>query len=269
MTRQSIDPFAAFYRTRPLPCPYLDGRLESRIFTHLTADGAHIQYEALTAAGFRRSHDMAYRPACPACDACVPVRVVVQEFAPSRSLRRVIKVNADLAEHDRPARATGEQYRLFARYLASRHGGGEMADMEFAEYRAMVEDSPVETGILEYCDPLGRLVGASLWDRLGDGLSAVYSFFDPAQERRGLGNFMVLRLIERAREAGLAHLYLGYWIAESLKMSYKARFRPVEALGPEGWRLAAPRGLIRGRAAVGPGACAPPGVPLRAAAPPR
>ncbi len=235
MTRQSVGPFAAFYQTGPLPCPYLKGRFESRIFTHLTRAGAQVEYDALAMAGFRRSHNMAYRQACPGCDACVPVRIVAGEFVPSRSHRRVLQANADLAERARPGEATVEQYGLFARYVKSRHGEGDMAAMDLADYRAMVEESPVETGMLEYRERSGRLVAATLWDRLGHGLSAVYSFFDPDQPRRGLGNFMVLRLIARARDAGLAYVYLGYWIAESPKMSYKARFRPIEALQPEGW----------------------------------
>lgn len=236
MTGQSIEPFAAFYRTRPLPCPYLEGRFESRIFTHLAGAGVRVDYDALSLAGFRRSHNLAYRQACPGCDACVPVRIVAGEFAPGRSQRRVLQRNADLSECARAAEATQEQYALFARYVTSRHGEGDMAGMGFADYRAMVEESPLETGMLEYREASGRLVAASLWDALGDGFSAVYSFFDPDQPRRGVGNFMVLRLIARAREAGLAHVYLGYWIAESPKMAYKTRFRPIEALGPEGWR---------------------------------
>lgn len=235
MTRATIDPFGAFYRTRPLPCPYLAGRVESRVFTILTAEGSGIQYDALAQAGFRRSHAMAYRPACPSCNACVPVRVVAAAFVPSRSQRRIERLNADLAERARPARATREQQRLFSRYVRLRHGEGEMAFMDFDDYRAMVEESPVETGVFEYRGPDGRLVAACLWDRLDDGLSAVYSFFDPDQARRGLGNLMVLRLIARARDAGLRHVYLGYWIPESRKMAYKARFRPLEGLGPEGW----------------------------------
>ncbi|HLF58798.1 MAG TPA: arginyltransferase [Alphaproteobacteria bacterium] len=237
MTRESLDAFGAFYRTRPHPCPYLDGQQESRIFTGLTPEGADIQYQALTRAGFRRSHRMAYRPACPSCNACVPVRVLAQDFAPSRSQRRVLKRNADLSERELPPRDSDEQYRLFSRYLASRHGEGPMAQMTPEDYRAMVEETPVGTDILEYRDAAGKLVGACLADRLSDGYSAVYSFSDPDEAKRGLGNFMILRLIERARARGLAFVYLGYWIAESPKMSYKDRFHPIEALGAEGWRL--------------------------------
>lgn len=237
MTRESFDSFGAFYRTRPHACPYLDGQQESRIFTGLTAEGADIQYQALTRAGFRRSHRMAYRPACPTCNACVPVRVLAQEFAASRSQKRAMRRNADLSETECAARATEEQYRLFVRYLGSRHAGGPMARMAPEDYRAMVEETPVDTRILEYRDAAGGLVAACLWDRLNDGYSAVYSFNDPDEAKRSLGNYVILRLIERARERRLAFVYLGYWIAQSNKMSYKDRFRPIEALGPEGWQI--------------------------------
>ena len=237
MTRESPDSFGAFYRTRPHACPYLDGQQESRIFTGLTAEGAGIQYEALTRAGFRRSHAMAYRPACPSCNACVPVRVLARDFVPGRWQRRNLARNADLRERARPARSTSEQYRLFARYLDARHSGGPMADMSAEDYKAMVEETPVETQILEYRDESGKLLAACLTDVLHDGYSAVYSFCEPGEDKRGLGNFMILRLIARAQERGLAFVYLGYWIAESPKMSYKDRFRPIEALGADGWGL--------------------------------
>ncbi len=179
---------------------------------------------------------MAYRPACPSCNACVPVRVLAQEFAPSRSQSRVVRRNRDLNETECPPRATEEQYKLFARYLGSRHADGPMARMAPEDYRAMVEETPVDTRILEYRDPSGALLAACLCDRLIDGYSAVYSFADPAEGKRGLGNFAILRLVERARERRLAYVYLGYWIAQSHKMAYKDRFRPIEALGPDGWQ---------------------------------
>lgn len=237
MTRESLDAFGAFYRTRPHTCPYLDGEMESRIFTELTADGADIQYQALTRAGFRRSHRMAYRPVCPNCNACVPVRVLAQKFKPSRSQIRVLRRNRDLIETRCAPRATDEQYRLFSRYLNVRHSDGPMARMTAADFRAMVDETPVETEILEYRDSAGKLLAACLSDRLSDGLSAVYSFCEPKEARRGLGNFMILRLIERARNRGAAFVYLGYWISQSTKMAYKDRFRPIEALGPDGWQL--------------------------------
>ena len=237
MTRESLDAFGAFYRTRAHPCPYLPGQAESRVFTELTDDGADIQYQALTRAGFRRSHRMVYRPVCPSCNACTPVRVLALDFEYARWQRRVMRRNRDLTEEEVPAKATDEQYKLFVRYLRDRHGGGPMARMSSADYRAMVEETPVETYILEYRDGDGQLIAACLTDRLNDGYSAVYSIAEPDEARRGLGNFMILRLVERARERALPHVYLGYWIKDSAKMAYKDRFRPIEALGPDGWRI--------------------------------
>jgi arginine-tRNA-protein transferase len=236
MTRETLEPFGAFYRTRPAPCPYLPDQLESRIFTALSAEGADVQYNALSHAGFRRSHKLAYRPACPACNACVPVRIVASAFAPNRTQRRVVRRNADLTDRECPARATAEQYRLFVAYLRARHGDGPMADMTMSDYRDMVEDSPIDTHIREFRDPSGALVAACLADRLSDGFSAVYSFSTPDEPARGLGNYVILRLVERARDTGLPYVYLGYWIEQSPKMAYKSRFRPMEALYGDGWR---------------------------------
>ncbi|MSO88450.1 MAG: arginyltransferase [Rhodospirillaceae bacterium] len=234
-----------FYYSAPAPCPYLQTRTERRIFTELTGAGAGARYDLLSQAGFRRSQDFAYRPACPGCRACVPVRVVVKGFAKAttgrggRSWRRILAMNSDLKVSSRQAKATEEQYRLFSIYQNTRHGG-EMAEMDFAAFASMIETSPVHTQIVEFRDGDGSLVAGCLIDRLGDGLSAVYSFFDPTQDRRGLGNFMILWLINRCSGLHLPFVYLGYWIAGSSKMSYKARFRPLEALGPEGWRSLAP-----------------------------
>lgn len=236
MTTQTAKLPRFFYRMPPRPCPYLSGRTEQNIFTELAGPNVGQLYDALTQAGFRRSHNVAYRPACPGCQACVPVRVVTNEFSPGKSLNRVLKRNADLYERETPGIATEDQYGLFARYVGSRHGDGEMAGMTFADYVAMIEDSPLRTSITEYrrTDD-DRLLAACLVDRLADGLSAVYSFFDPAEARRSLGSYMIMQLIERTRETGLPYLYLGYWIAGSRKMAYKARFRPLEGLGAEGW----------------------------------
>ncbi len=224
------------HRTPPMRCPYLPGRTEQQVFGKLSGPMAQANFEELSRAGFRRSHRVAYRPACPGCSACVPVRVVAQEFAPGRSLRRIRKANADLEAVESRPLATAAQHRVFAHYLASRHGDSEMAGMSFEDYRAMVEETVVDTRLFEFHEPAGKLVGVMLADWLADGPSAVYSFYDTESARRGLGNFMLLWLIERARRLRLPHVYLGYWIAESPKMSYKTRFRPIEALGPQGWR---------------------------------
>jgi arginyl-tRNA--protein-N-Asp/Glu arginylyltransferase len=225
-----------FFTTAPLPCPYLAGRLERKIVTELNGGDADSLHEALSRAGFRRSHSIAYTPACPGCSACIPVRILVKEFAPDKTMRRIARVNAELTAARVPPHATAEQFRLFSRYQESRHAGGDMALMGFYDYRSMVEDSPVETFLVEFRQPDGILAAVCLADRIGDGLSAVYSFFEPDLAQRSLGTLVVLWLIEESRLLGLPHLYLGYWIAESRKMSYKARFKPLEAFGPDGWR---------------------------------
>ncbi len=217
-------------------CPYLPGRTERQVFGKLSGPMAQANFEDLSHAGFRRSHRVAYRPACPGCSACVPVRVLARDFTPGRSLRRIRTANADLEATELRPVATAAQHRVFAHYLWSRHCDSEMAGMSFEDYRAMVEETVVDTRLFEFHEPAGTLVGVMLADWLADGPSAVYSFYDTESARRGLGNFMLLWLIERARRFRLPYVYLGYWIAESPKMSYKARFRPIEALGPQGWR---------------------------------
>lgn len=225
-----------FLVTSEMPCPYLPGRIERKVVTELSGPAARANYELLSRAGFRRSHSIAYRPACPGCQACVPVRVVVAGFRPGRTLRRAERRNADLAVAFRPGRGTPEQYALFARYLAGRHADGEMVGMTFHDYRSMVEDSPLDTRLVEFRDPRGRLRAGCLTDFTQDGISAVYSFFDEAEPQRSLGSYMILWLIREAERQGLAYVYLGYWVAGSGKMAYKTRFRPIEGFGPEGWR---------------------------------
>ena len=242
-----------FYTTAPLPCPYLPGRTERKIVTELSGTEAEALHERLSRAGFRRSHNIAYAPVCPGCQACVPIRVVSEDFTPDRTQRRILRANADLTVFEMPARATAEQFTLFQRYQKNRHADGDMAAMGYYDYRAMIEDTPISTGILEFRDAQDRLLGACLTDWLADGLSAVYSFFDTDQEKRSLGTFAVLWLIGRARSLGLPYVYLGYWVPESRKMAYKARFRPSEILmsgawhrlGDNGATVAAQREMVR------------------------
>ncbi|MDG2321544.1 MAG: arginyltransferase [Rhodospirillaceae bacterium] len=225
-----------FYTTAPLPCPYLSDRLERKLVTELAGPVSDILHEGLAKSGFRRSHSIAYAPACPGCKACVPVRVDVKNFERRRSLARIWKRNAHITTHVVPARATSEQFELFTEYQHSRHSSSDMANMGFYEYSAMIEDSPIETYLVEYRTPQSDLVGVCLTDQTDDGLSAVYSFFSSEPEHSGLGNFVVLWLIDHARTLNLPYVYLGYWIAESPKMAYKTRFQPLEELGPEGWQ---------------------------------
>src|SRR5580698_804565 len=242
-----------FYLTAPSPCPYLGGKEERKVFTHLVGERAGELNNILTHGGFRRSQSIAYRPACEGCRACVSVRVVADDFRPTRGMRRIFKRNDDITAEMRVAVPTSEQYSVFRAYLDSRHRDGGMADMTVLDYAMMVEDSHIETRIIEYRrrqpPPYpapqareaavganrGDLVAVALTDVLGDGLSMVYSFFEPDEAARSLGTLMVLDHIARARRMGLAYVYLGYWVRGSRKMDYKCRFLPQERLTPDGW----------------------------------
>jgi arginine-tRNA-protein transferase len=228
--------------TSPAPCPYLSGRTERKVFTELKGPHAEELNDALGRIGFRRSQTVAYRPSCLDCRACVSVRVVAGEFAASSAQRRNRKRNGDLVATECRPWATTEQFELLQRYLAHRHPGGGMAAMDEIDYADMVEHTSVSSFVIEYREPSedgrpGRLVGACLTDRQGDGLSMIYSFYDPEHEARtGLGNYIILDHIQRAADAGLPYVYLGYWVDGAQRMQYKVRYRPLERLGPDGWR---------------------------------
>jgi arginine-tRNA-protein transferase len=233
-----------FYLTAPSPCPYLAGKEERKVFTHLVGERAGELNDLLTQGGFRRSQSIAYRPACDACRGCISVRVVVNDFRPTRNMRRVIDRNSDVIGEMREAEPTSEQYSAFRAYLDSRHRDGGMADMTVLDYAMMIEDSHVTTRLVEYRRRTpdsgftgrgGRLLAVALTDVLGDGLSMVYSFFDPDDDSRSLGTFAILDHIARAQQMGLPYLYLGYWVRGSRKMDYKGRFLPQERLFPAGW----------------------------------
>lgn len=243
MTQHSRDT-PQFYLTAPSPCPYLPGRQERKVFTHLVGNKATELNDLLTHGGFRRSQSIAYRPACDQCHACVSVRVIANEFRPSRNFRKVMARNADLVGQSRSAVPTSEQYSIFRAYLDQRHRLGGMADMTVLDYAMMIEDSHVETRLIEYrrrpaegieATAPGELIAVALTDILSDGLSMVYSFFEPSEENRSLGTFMILDHIARARRMGLPYVYLGYWIDGSRKMNYKSRFLPQQRLAPSGW----------------------------------
>jgi arginine-tRNA-protein transferase len=244
VTRHSRDT-PQFYLTAPSPCPYLTGKEERKVFTHLVGERAGELNDLLTHGGFRRSQSIAYRPACDACRACISVRVITGEFQPSRSMRRVMDRNSDIVGNMRIPVPAAEQYSLFRAYLDSRHRDGGMADMTVLDYAMMVEDSHVQTRLVEYRRRgpdsgitgrgSGPLLAVALVDVLSDGLSMVYSFFDPDENERSLGTFMILDHIARARRMGLDYVYLGYWVRGSRKMDYKGRFLPQERLMPAGW----------------------------------
>lgn len=225
-----------FYLTIPSPCPYLPGRMERKIFTQLDPlDGPHLN-NYLTHAGFRRSQNVIYRPACETCRECRSLRIDVERFRMTKSFKRTLKRNSDLIIETKYASATQEQFDLLQRYLHTRHAGGGMTTMDFERYEMMAEECASETEITEFRLPDGTLIAAMLLDHLNDGMSLVYSFFDPDHASRSLGNFMVLTHIERCRELEMPYLYLGYWVPDSPKMSYKARFGASEILTHAGWK---------------------------------
>lgn len=233
--------FPRFFVTSPAPCPYLPGRSERKVFTELKGPHADSLNDALGRIGFRRSQTVAYRPSCLDCSACISVRVVADEFVPSGTQKRLIKRNGDLVATVCRPWSTSEQFDLLQRYLAVRHPEGGMTSMDEVDFADMVEHTPVTSYVVEYREPSedgvtpGRLVGACLTDRQCDGLSMIYSFYDPHHERQGLGTYIILDHISRAREMDLSYVYLGYWVEGSPRMQYKVRFRPMEKLGRAGW----------------------------------
>ena len=234
--------FPRFFVTTPSPCPYLPGKTERKVFTELNGPHASELNDALGRIGFRRSQNVAYRPSCADCSACVSVRVCASEFRANASQRKLMKRHSDLVVTACKPWTTQEQFALLRRYLTARHPNGGMAEMDELDFADMVEQTAVTTYVVEYREPSvdgrpGRLVGACLTDQQGDGLSMVYSFFEPdSKERPGLGTYIILDHIVRAARANLPYVYLGYWVKGSPRMQYKTRYRPIERLGPSGWQ---------------------------------
>ncbi len=236
-----MDQDKTLHQAIPLPmrlsmrseCPYLPGRVEQRVAVDI--DDNPEAHDELARAGFRRVENWVYKPACPSCNACMPWRVNCEELRISRNLGRIKRANQDLTRERFPIRPTAEHYNLFQRYIKTRHGDGQMAGMPQHDFVNMIENSPIETLLMNYRDSTGALVGTVLTDVQSDGLSAVYSFFDPAQSARSLGTYMVLDLAECAHELGFKWLYLGYYVEDSQKMMYKARFRPAEVFVDGKW----------------------------------
>ena len=218
-----------------MPCPYIAGRIEQQLFVELSGTSAQAQFNQLSRAGFRRSHHIVYRPTCRGCTACIPVRIRVRDFNWTKAWRRIMRRNDDLTLRNVGPSVSDEQYRLFRDYIATRHGDGEMAEMDERDYHNLVLTSPVQTTVLEFRNQEGALTAACLTDVLDDGYSAVYSFFDPARHSDSLGSYMILRLVALAAEQGLDFVYLGFWVEESRKMAYKSRFSPLEAFADNTW----------------------------------
>ena len=225
-----------FFITAPLPCPYLEDKVERRMVTELSGVDSTSLHDTLSRVGFRRSHSLVYSPVCHDCSACLAVRTVASEFKPSTSQRRILRLNSKITAEEKPSRATLEQFELFSLYQESRHNGGDMATMDFYDFQALVEETPVVTSLVDFRDEDGFLVGGCLVDVMADGLSAVYSYFDPMYHKNSLGTYIILWLIQRAKQLDLPYVYLGYWIGGSQKMAYKDKFPPLEYYATNGWQ---------------------------------
>ncbi len=229
-----------FYVTAPQPCPYLQGRMERKLFTALQGEHAQRLNDTLSKQGFRRSQNVLYRPSCAECSACLSARIRVADFVPNRSQRKVLKRNAHLRRNATSPWATEDQFALFRRYLDSRHADGGMADMDIFEFAAMIEETPIKSRVIEYSrhteDRIRPLSAVCLTDVFDDGLSMVYSFYDPDLAADSLGTHVILDHIAIAREAGLPYLYLGYWVPGSRKMGYKAGFSALEIYKGGQWQ---------------------------------
>jgi len=241
-----------FYVTAPQPCPYLPGQSERKLFTALSGEGAKALNDTLSKQGFRRSQNVLYRPACSDCAACLSARIRVADHQPTRGQRRILRRNAHLQREATSPWATEQQYDLFRRYLDTRHADGGMADMDIFEFAAMIEETPVRSRVVEYtesiapvADPASQTKGAGrgartlvavcLTDVLEDGLSLVYSFYDPKRASDSLGTYMILDHVALARQVGLPYVYLGYWVPGSVKMAYKAQFGGLEIYRDGAW----------------------------------
>jgi arginine-tRNA-protein transferase len=224
-----------FFITAPIPCPYLDGKTERRMVTDLATTDAIPLHDKLSRVGFRRSHNLVYTPVCHECSACLAVRNVVEEFEPSNSQRRILRLNQNLVVNENPAKATNERFELFSLYQDKRHTGGDMASMDYYDFQALIEETPVVTSHIDFHNEDGVLLAGCLVDIMEDGLSAVYSYFDPTYKKNSLGSYIILWLIQRTKQLSLPYLYLGYWVKGSQKMAYKDKFQPLEYYNAVGW----------------------------------
>lgn len=235
--RHSLPIAPQFYVTAPQPCPYLEGRMERKLFTALQGEGAETLNNCLSKQGFRRSQNVLYRPSCADCSACLSARINVANFMPSKGQKRVLRRNASLTRRATSPWATEEQYALFRSYLEDRHASGGMVDMDVFEFAAMIEETPIRSRVVEYTDTdTSTLAAVCLTDVLDDGVSMVYSFYQPGTPKRSMGTHIILDHIQIARDAGLPYVYLGYWVPGSPKMGYKAAFSGLEVFSGGAWQ---------------------------------
>jgi arginyl-tRNA--protein-N-Asp/Glu arginylyltransferase len=228
--------YLELYLSAPHPCNYLPGRQTVNLVADPRITMHTALYSALIEEGFRRSGGFAYRPHCPGCNACVPVRIPVDRFRPRRAQRRILRRNQDVSVRCRPPRFDAEHFDLYARYLAARHPGGGMDDPSPEDYLRFLTAPAIDTCFYEMRAG-ERLLGVAVADVLRTGLSAVYTFFDPELADRSPGVYAVLWQIEQARRLDLPYVYLGYWIKDCDKMSYKDQYRPLEGFRNGRWQM--------------------------------
>lgn len=234
-TRTPLRQQIRLYVTAAYPCSYLPNRFaRSQVAEPALAVDAG-NYGELVRAGFRRSGKFTYRPRCDACRACIPVRIPVHAFRPNRSQRRCARHHADLHARALPLAFQEEHYQLYIRYQQARHRGGSMDQDDRSQYREYLLESRVDSRLVEFRDPDALLLMVSIIDVLDDGLSAVYTFFDPDLPGASLGTYGILWQIRMCQLMGLDYLYLGYWIEEAAAMRYKSRFRPIEQRIDDEW----------------------------------
>ncbi len=227
-----------FYVTAPQDCPYLENKVERKLFTALYGNNSRRLNNSLSKQGFRRSQNVLYRPSCSNCNACMSARIPSIELIPSKSQKRIMSKNEDIVRVVNPPLATDPQYELFKNYINNRHANGGMSDMDAEDFTSMIEETNVETKLIEYYTKKNgalELISFSLIDILDDGISMVYSVFDPELKNRSLGTYMILDHNKLATEMNLKFVYLGYWVAGSSKMDYKSRFRPLEVFTNDKW----------------------------------
>ncbi len=239
----SPPPLIHFYRSNEAPCPYLEGKAERKLFGRLDPRNAQQNNSLLTKAGFRRSHDIVYKPACQGCQACQAIRIPVQFFNPSRNLKKILHKGQNLRLDVSASDPNRSDYALFISYQNSRHNDSDMALMTYEDYAAMMKGTHVETLTFKLIDAQNKTIAVLLADKIDDGWSAIYSFYETSEHeyiKMSLGTLLILNLIRYAQNDGSTFVYLGFWIKNSPKMDYKKRFSPLEVFTPHGWHCLKP-----------------------------